>query len=73
MVAGVWKEVLQLKSVGIHENFIALGGHSLAAIRVTARINSELQMNVPLNKVFTLPTIAEYAHFIELAIIELMK
>ncbi|MEM9144400.1 MAG: phosphopantetheine-binding protein, partial [Bacteroidota bacterium] len=61
---GIWKEVLQLPRIGVHDNFIALGGHSLAAIRVTARINDELQIQFPLNKVFELPTLSEYAKFI---------
>lgn len=65
LLESVWQEVLKLEKIGVHDNFIALGGHSLAAIRVTARLNDELQTNFPLNKVFELPTISEYAIFIE--------
>ena len=39
LLEGIWKEVLQLKKIGVFDNFITLGGHSLAAIRVTARVN----------------------------------
>uniref|UniRef100_UPI0035938AC1 amino acid adenylation domain-containing protein n=1 Tax=Pricia sp. TaxID=2268138 RepID=UPI0035938AC1 len=56
LLEGVWKEVLQLKKVGVHDDFIALGGHSLAAIRVTARINEEIEVDFPLNKIFERPT-----------------
>ncbi len=73
ILAAIWKEVLRLKQVGVHDDFIALGGHSLAAIRVTARINEEIEMNFPLNKIFELPTIAEYAKFIEDTLVELLK
>lgn len=73
LLEGVWKEVLQLKKVGVHDDFIALGGHSLAAIRVTARINGEIETDFPLNKIFELPTIAEYATFIEKTLTELLK
>ncbi len=69
----VWKEVLQLKKVGVHDDFIALGGHSLAAIRVTARINEEIEVDFPLNKIFERPTIAEYATFIEETLTELLE
>ncbi|WP_194534600.1 non-ribosomal peptide synthetase [Zobellia nedashkovskayae] len=61
----IWAEVLQLNKVGIHDDFINLGGHSLAAIRVTARINEEIEYNFPLNKIFEMPTIAEYSNYIE--------
>ncbi|MEM7381548.1 MAG: AMP-binding protein, partial [Bacteroidota bacterium] len=69
----IWKEVLQLKKIGVHDNFISLGGHSLAAIRVTTRINEELGMGLGLNKIFELPSIAEYAAFIEATIVELLE
>lgn len=73
ILAAIWKEVLRLKQVGVHDDFIALGGHSLAAIRVTARINEEIEMNFPLNKIFELPTIAEYAKYVEDTLVELLK
>ena len=73
LVAEIWKEVLNLKQVGTMDDFIALGGHSLAAIRVTARINAEFELNLPLNKIFELPTIGEYAKNIEETIIALLQ
>jgi len=73
LIEAIWKEVLQLKKVGVHDDFIALGGHSLAAIRVTARINEEIEVNFPLNKVFELPTISDYALYIEKTLTALME
>ena len=69
----IWREVLLLDKIGMHDNFIALGGHSLAAIRVTTRINEEVEINFPLNKIFELPTIAEYAKYIEETLLTLME
>jgi amino acid adenylation domain-containing protein len=69
----IWQEVLQLEKIGVHDNFVALGGHSLAAIRVTARINDELETIFPLNKVFELPTMAEYAVLIEETLVRLLE
>lgn len=65
LLSGIWSEVLQLKKVGVHDNFVALGGHSLAAIRVSTRINETLELKLPLAKVFELPTIEEYAIYLE--------
>ena len=69
----IWKEVLQLKKVGVHDDFIGLGGHSLAAIRVTARVNEEIGTDFPLNQIFERPTIATYATFIEETLTALLK
>ncbi|WP_076454247.1 phosphopantetheine-binding protein [Zobellia uliginosa] len=57
--------ILPLGKIGVHHNFISLEGHSLAAIRLTARINVEIECNFPLKKIFELPTIAEYLKYIE--------
>ncbi|MGB7395015.1 MAG: phosphopantetheine-binding protein, partial [Pricia sp.] len=73
LLEGIWKEVLQLEKIGIHDDFIALGGHSLAAIRATARINEGIETDFPLNKIFEFPTIAEYAFYIEQTLTELLK
>ncbi len=73
LLAEIWKEVLRLKQVSVYDDFIALGGHSLAAIRVTTRINEEVEMNLPLNKIFELPTIASYSKYIEETIMTLLE
>ncbi|GGD05332.1 non-ribosomal peptide synthetase [Hyunsoonleella pacifica] len=73
LVESIWKEVLRLERIGVHDDFIALGGHSLAAIRVTSRINEELELNVPLNKIFNLPTIERYSEYIEDIITKLLN
>ena len=69
----IWKQVLNLNQVGVRDNFVVLGGQSLAAIRITTRINEELGINIPLSKIFELPTISEYARFIEDTLVELME
>ncbi len=66
-IADVWAEVLQIEKVGILDNFFDLGGHSLQATRVIARLRDPLQFDVPLRLFFENPTISELA----LAITEL--
>lgn len=72
-LAKIWKDVLKLKQVGAEDNFISLGGHSLAAIRVSARVKEEFELDVPLNKVFEFQTIASYASYVEETIIALLE
>jgi amino acid adenylation domain-containing protein len=60
----IWVEILGLDDVGIHDNFFDLGGHSLAATRVVARVIERFQSELPLQSLFQSPTIAEMAKVI---------
>jgi amino acid adenylation domain-containing protein len=57
----IWQKVLGLGSVGIHDNFFDLGGHSLAAVRVFSEIENTLGCRLPLATLFKAPTIAQLA------------
>ena len=37
-IAKIWGDILSLDQVGVHDNFLDLGGHSLAAFRVISRV-----------------------------------
>jgi len=60
-IAAIWCEVLEMAVVGIHDDFLALGGHSLKATRVASRMARDLGLHVSLTDVFRHPTIAELA------------
>ena len=38
LVAGVWKDLLGLERISVHDNFFDCGGHSLLAVRAIAKI-----------------------------------
>jgi acyl carrier protein len=61
MVAGIWEDVLGLEAVGIEERFFEIGGHSLSAMRVLARLRESLQVDLPLARLFASPTVAALA------------
>ena len=63
-LADIWGQALGVNPVGIQDNFLDLGGNSLLAIRITARVQEVFRVDVPLRTLFDLPTIAELAVFI---------
>ena len=61
----IWSEVLDLDDIGVHDNFFDLGGHSLRAAQVLARIRHLFQVEIPLKMFFAKPTLAALADYIE--------
>ncbi|MEO1049778.1 MAG: amino acid adenylation domain-containing protein [Bacteroidota bacterium] len=61
-IAIIWQEVLGRERIGINDNFLELGGHSLKAIRIVSRMHKEIQFKIDLNDIFTYPTIAELSN-----------
>ncbi len=61
VVAAVWAEVLDLPQVGADDDFFALGGHSLAAAQIAARLSDALDRTIAVGAVFEAPTVAELA------------
>jgi amino acid adenylation domain-containing protein len=55
-VAGLWAELLGRDRVGIDEDFFALGGHSLQAVRMFHRLGKATRVNLPLATLFAAPT-----------------
>ena len=65
MVASVWASELQLPLIGLDEDFIDLGAHSLQGVAVVARLQEIFGMAIPLRVLFEEPTIADLAAWID--------
>ncbi|HEX6289409.1 MAG TPA: amino acid adenylation domain-containing protein [Herpetosiphonaceae bacterium] len=63
-LAAIWQQVLGLEQVGIHDSFFDLGGHSLLATQVMSRIRQTFNIELPLQSLFTAPTVAQAARLI---------
>jgi amino acid adenylation domain-containing protein len=47
LIAEIWKEVLRVEQVSVYDNFFDIGGHSLLAMQVIARLEKRLGLWVP--------------------------
>jgi len=60
-LADIWGEILGIDGIGIDDDFFALGGHSLNAVRMFGRIRKEYGVNLPLATLFEAPNVDKLA------------
>ena len=60
-LAELWATSLGCTQVSIHDNFFDLGGNSLLATRILARVRETLHIDLPLRALFESPTVAALA------------
>jgi acyl carrier protein len=59
----VWKEILQVDKMGIHDNYFELGGNSFDIIRINKRIKEIFQMDIPIVTMFRFTTVYSLANY----------
>ncbi|NEN88819.1 MAG: non-ribosomal peptide synthetase, partial [Okeania sp. SIO3H1] len=64
-LAQIWGQVLGIEKVGIHDNFFDLGGHSLMATQVLARIDDNFEIELPLINLFEAANIKELSVLVD--------
>jgi len=67
VLAGLWAETLHLPRVGIHDNFFELGGHSLMIVQLISMIRQQFMIDLPLDTLFQVSTIAGLAELLDQA------
>lgn len=60
-LARIWREVLDVECVGRRDDFFALGGHSLTAMRVMARVRRQWGIELGVGALFEHPELADFA------------
>jgi acyl carrier protein len=64
-VADLWKEILKLEPINVDDRFLELGGDSILAGRITARLCALYSIELPMPILFATPTVAGIAEVIE--------
>lgn len=65
-LAYIWREVLNVESIGIDDDFFELGGHSLSVIRLVNKIYSEFGIKLKIQDIFQNITIRNQERIIAL-------
>jgi len=61
-IAGIWRDVLGVERVGVHDNFFDIGGNSLLALKLHVRLGAELDTHGSVTDLFRFPTIYLFAN-----------
>jgi acyl carrier protein len=69
MVASIWTELLGVEGVGVEDDFFDLGGQSMTAVGLVARLRTAFDLNIELATLFERPTIAGLAEAIDLLVL----
>ncbi len=65
MLATIWRQILNIEQIGIHDNFFTLGGDSILSIQMVARAHQGGLQLTP-RQIFLHPTIAELAGSVDI-------
>jgi amino acid adenylation domain-containing protein/non-ribosomal peptide synthase protein (TIGR01720 family) len=64
VLATIWQDILGVSRVGVNDDFFALGGNSLMAMRLVSALRKQLQVELPVKSIFTYATIAQLSAYI---------
>jgi amino acid adenylation domain-containing protein len=66
-LAAIWQEILRLDRVGRDDDFFYLGGDSLSATRLIARVRQRFNVDLPLRALFEAGTLCRFAERVQVA------
>lgn len=65
LLVGIWEDLLGVQNVGVEDSFFDLGGHSLIAVRLFAKVRKTCNVDFPISVLFEAPTIRACAALIQ--------
>lgn len=64
-IVEIWQDLLEIGEFGVTDNFFTVGGHSLLAMQVLARVESAFSVPLPLHDFLLEPTVQTMAQLLE--------
>src|SRR5262249_43331767 len=69
-ICRIWQEILGTEAIGIHDDLFELGGSSLVAGQILARVRRAFEVDLSLVRMLGRPTIAHAAEQVEALLLE---
>ena len=63
-IAKIWSDLLEIDTIGVHDEFLDLGGDSLTAARIIARVSDRFPMTLPPRLLWEASTVARMAEIV---------
>lgn len=60
-LAAIFRDVLSISQVGLNDSFFDLGGHSILAVKLAAKVEESFKTRLPLAALLAAPTVASLA------------
>jgi phthiocerol/phenolphthiocerol synthesis type-I polyketide synthase E len=64
-IADLWQDLLGIEKLGVNDDFFRVGGHSLLATQLVAELRDTFEIDLPLERLFQAPTVAQLAVVVE--------
>jgi hypothetical protein len=61
----IWREVIGVEKVGLHDDFFDLGGHSVLVAQITSRVRHVFEVDLSMRHLFGAPTVFALARVVE--------
>ena len=70
VLCGIWSEVLGIDPIGVHDDFFALGGQSLLAVKIATRVRAAFEVPLEVRALLEHPTVAGLGAVVEALLVE---
>jgi amino acid adenylation domain-containing protein len=60
-LTNIWQQMLEIRQLGIHDDFFQWGGHSILAAQTMTRVSKHFETSLPVVMLFQFPTVAAFA------------
>jgi amino acid adenylation domain-containing protein len=67
-IAIIWQNVMKREQIGVEDHFFDIGGHSLLAVQIVARVKEKYNVEFSMRRLFEVATIAGMASYVENAV-----